>query len=154
MFAGWVLEGESDGIGSVVMSDSVASASTDYPGEKEVRFEATYQDKPALPDGSTQVIIHIVGDNPSGNNLVQVGGPPADFEVEGQVGRTETYSTTVLNNKLTPGSDYTMNFYSSEITLNFQYSASAKFDNDGNIHEIWYKCNGGWGGSVTDYDPG
>ncbi len=47
MFAGWVLDGTSDLIDSVIISDSIASASTDYPGEKEIVFTATYEDKPA-----------------------------------------------------------------------------------------------------------
>ncbi|MBQ6634290.1 MAG: type II secretion system protein [Ruminococcus sp.] len=47
MFDQWVLDGTTDVIDAVAMSDSVAQESTDYPGEKEVIFTATYKEKPA-----------------------------------------------------------------------------------------------------------
>lgn len=46
VFAAWERDGTSDDISTVTMSDSIAAASTDYPGEKEVVFVARYEDKP------------------------------------------------------------------------------------------------------------
>lgn len=143
MFDKFVLEGTDDEISTLqVTSDCV--------------FVAQFKEKPSLPAGSTQIILHFVGSNPSGNNLLQVSsaGCQTDLEIEGYEGRKHGWGLVCLNGKLASGNDYKIDFYCDNVTLNPIYSnKTISFTNDGSIHEIWFKCDG-WGGQMYTSDPG